>query len=335
MLEMRCSGRRPLSWLCCRLMKKVFVIEAAVLCFGCGELPCPPGTSELDGRCVTAGDCPQPMLCTPGAPMGFLGPVVVLEGDARPSCPANYPVTGVDAQQGLIDVPATCTCECGAPQGAGCGPMAVVGYGPGLLCRGVPRTMMESFANGECRPHVPLGGATHADVSAPVTTAGACVPTGSSDVPPPRWGTFARACGLGALPLAACVRDAETGVCVPEAPAEMGGHVCVFAMADVTCPESYPDPRQYFTDAEDTRGCAGDCACGGSTGVSCATAFFQSACSGGIILGGEVGTCGPIPETSSSHVAVSIAPTGGTCAAAGNAPTGTLVPAGIVTVCCR
>jgi len=107
---------------------------------------------------------------------------------------------------------------------------------------------------------------------------------------------------------------------------------------DVACPGApYDTKTVVYGGMDDTRGCE-DCSCGAPTGISCegdVELFTGVACTGSSLGSTPVPGCFDWPMRSGTfYFRADFAPTGGSCASSGGAPTGDVTPAEPTTLCC-
>ena len=107
------------------------------------------------------------------------------------------------------------------------------------------------------------------------------MPVEQPNVPPPPWGTFARACMSTTIVRTNCTLNKE--VCVAVAPGPEFKQ-CLSRSGDpavVHCPPSYPEKSVFYQDFVDNRFCT-PCTCGASEGGTCvgSIGFFEDAACG-------------------------------------------------------
>ncbi len=283
--------------------------------------------------------CGPGAACAPPAPPGWTGPVVLWEGTGgAPGCAGgSAPAFSGGAKPPMQG--AQCTCTCGPPTGAACGPVVLTFA---KNCRNGGSCGTASVAQGSCTPLSAFDtgcGTANPAVTAGGSTAsgGGCTPNASTSLPPWTWGSLALACEPSAGSGVACGTGVQ-GQCIA-VPSQFEGHACVLQQGAVSCPGGgYSVSHLYYTTANDSRTCS-SCTCGSPTGVNCnanaqVEVWSTAGCNGG--------TPQPLSPIPSGCVAPGFmqgatfrtTPTGGSCAPAGGQPAGTITPEGATTICC-
>jgi hypothetical protein len=312
-------------------------------------------TPDSGAACDTSHpDCSNPscqpaFACIPGVPSGWLGPVVLFErtgagapAPAAPACPATPPYAS-DAYDGHANPVSqgTCGCSCGAAAGVCTGPTVAIYQDSqcGTVCITVPNVST-------CAKGCPMATAKSASITAaPSPSGGSCPASLVSAIAPwsaaTDWATTARACGASAASRAVVQGGcAASQLCADAPPSTASQAWCVYQSGSLACPAGYPVDHVYFTGGTDTRACAGTCACGGPTGVSCTIAGVSvsatSDCAAPATLADTtVGQCNSNLAATARNVTARVTPSGGRCAPSGNpSVAGGIVPAAPTTVCC-
>ena len=299
-------------------------------------------TNNFDDNCDGKIDCADPTCsqqgfrCIPAAPNGWTGPAAYYSGAAAaPACPSAYPTDAIDGNSDPSQTPATCTCNCGAPQGVSCSPVTLT-YFVDNVCSQLCST--DSLPGNVCVPASCLK-ALSATASPPQPQGGSCAPSAGTNVPPVQWSDAERACtgpvGGGC---------AAGQVCAAPVGNPFGATQCVAMAGQQSCPAQYPNgaPTTYGG-ANDSRGCS-QCTCGSPGGLTCSqptvtlwtdaqctqlqyTSFAaDGACqaSGGGDMGGPLGAASTVSSLQGS----------GSCTQGGGTPQGTVTPTMPTTVCC-
>ena len=302
-----------------------------------------------DGDAVVMFDAPGEagctgvLACAPVAPAGWSGPIALWEGTGGPpSCSAGYAAI-LDGGAGLQAPPAQCTCTCGSPAGASCGPIEL--YFTKSACAvncGPDSGNAVTIAGGQCANlqafSMACGGSLQISVDGSAPSGGSCTADASSTVTPWSWDAEALACAPTVEFDAGC---GAGEICLPALQAPFEAHPCVWqAGANLPCPGNpYSAQRVYYGSASDDRGCTA-CGCGGATAVDCNQNGQVLLYSGGSCTN-QTGTITPLPQScvtpaGSPHSGTfTTTPTGGSCAPQGGAPTGGVTPQSAVTICCE
>ena len=274
--------------------------------------PDPCHRNDLDaGDTGDAGDAGLPNdagetcagECLPIPPNLWAGPELVWMGDEvdAPPCPAIAPLEGFAARRPPAEVqPCATTCSCMPPSGSCALPATVTaaatscaGDSPGVahtssdppaswggLCDGE-----NAISAGQLCGGVPC--VQSITVAPLIIKENDCQLVEKPSVPPPPWGTFARAC-IGTDPLLRCTM---LDACVPAAPSPEFKQ-CVATISDHgirPCPSSYPEKSVFYEEFVDKRTCTPcmcdapkDSACTGSIGL------FSDATCGAPLVGSTV-----------------------------------------------
>ncbi|MEO5731448.1 MAG: hypothetical protein ABI134_02245 [Byssovorax sp.] len=242
-------------------------------------------------------------VCLPAPPTEWVGPALVWMGDeaAAPLCPEFASREGVTARRPPAVQPCATTCTCERPSGSCELPATVTASA--AICpgngSGVAQTSFDPPASwsGACTAEnaIPAGklcGGVPCVQSVtvdPLTVKeSVCLPVEQPNVPPPPWGTFARAC-MSSETQPSCALHNE--FCVPVAPGPEFKQ-CVYSRGDPAlqhCPPSYPDKSVFYQDFVDNRSCT-PCTCGAPEGSTCvgSIGFFSDLSCGAPLLGPPV-----------------------------------------------
>lgn len=293
--------------------------------------------AAADGSDAPSGPCGSASLaCAPAVPAGWAGPAILYDKvgpplASPPACPGAYPAPGLDGFAQLSAPAATCTCDCGTPQGGSCGNASVTLYDdPG--CQ-TPCDGPVSVENGTCSQFTTsCPSPVYLAVTAPYATGGTCSPTLSSDVPTAAWSEIGRACSVAPAQPAAC---AGGGTCVPAPPVPFDGSLCVFSAGEVPCPtgSAYTARHVFYAGVDDSRACGACSAC----------TVTGSKCTGSITpyTGGCSTSVSPVPfgtacqsESLPAGLEGNATFTPGTCGGAVSTPSGGAAGTSPSTVCC-
>jgi hypothetical protein len=330
-------------------------------------------TNGIDDNCDGKIDCADPQCMSEGftcvppwAASGWTGPAVLYDafqsGGPAPSplpCASAgayaeaLPNTG-STELGNYDPTAvnpTCGCGCGSSvQGVTC-PEPTVSASTNSCPGG--GTVVAATASPTCT-HLTGNDAQSVTVTLGTASGGSC-PTNETGLPVPAWnkqtgweGT-GNACwtGRAASSYFSGAHGGCTGtnVCVEPRPgAFSGGAACVFLDGKASCPAGYANEHDYFTGANDTRGCSYSCTCT-ATGVACTADVTVSSATSGTCSGTQTMTnlpsgCTNVSNYSPVYIEATVASVGSCTFAAGAltggaAATGSVTPTGQVTVCCN
>gem|GEM_PF-1140224 len=288
--------------------------------------------------------------CAPDFPEDWEGPVILRPWvDGQPvECDGDYDITVADELgYELTAVPAACTCECEAPVGGACeGEVEVARttyIGPGQCW-----VDTETVAVLEPNEAAALNEASAGNFALwidmpddPDYVGGSCEYSATTMVEDATFAEHFTLCASDAPAAGACEFE---GSCMPtpEAPAEAA--LCIWAPGDLACPSGwgYADKTLGYDSVDDTRDCT-QCDCGEPAGECLDGAVFLQAVDSGTGAAFQIesapdGDCSTFPPTQIVTQAVwaGIAPTDDVgCEPQGGEPTGTVVPADAVTVCCH
>lgn len=274
-------------------------------------------------------------LCVPAAPLGWLGPVAVLENpsdDATPTCAGDYPSFSMEVFGDLQAQAAECDCDCGAPNNATCSTITVerdddvsCGVGP-----------LQTWQLGGCSNSIggPAGNYWRARAQ---VSGGTCTAMPTVDVPPAGFTTRLTACGLAVVDVGGCAGDDR---CIP-APAEpLDGRVCIWQPGDLQCPEGGWTARSVLHEGlADNRGCSA-CGCGMAQG-SCTGSVLatNTSCGAGATAFESISlnaACEQVSfQVTSMGVSGNPTPSNPTCTPWNSSPVGAADPVSPITVCCR
>jgi hypothetical protein len=301
--------------------------------------------------------CADETYCASGTAAGWLGYVVLVEGDpSRRSsglCPAGYPYEAFQAYEGLAAGNATCTpCTCGAPTDQSCTPPDSV-LVTNVICGGSETAYAElslpTLADGSCFGDdlVPggdwsCGGACNRSIAVPdaVVSGGSCVPSGATLAVNPVVATRRL---VACTPLGEGAGCGLTESCLPQVPESLADGLCIYRLGDHECPLFGPFKNRHLLhdNFTDTRGCDA-CECSSPSGGACAVtvSMFEDTatltCQDLVttVTSGECVNLSGNPTLSTRSAVVSEAPSGGSCQASGGALQGAFAVSGPITACC-
>lgn len=295
------------------------------------DVPLPPSCKAQNLRCV------------PVPPPGWSQPFALFAGTTAPTCPADAPLAAMDANDTLGAVPpAQCpACSC-VGTGLTCGPANVSAfYGSACASACTGTNSSGTLSNTKCFGFSCTEGQVRSVSVGPSAITGSCTPAVANPtptLPAVTWGGALRGCRPPTLSRVDC---ADGELCATKLPSPFGTKMCIAHDGDVPCATPYTESRRIgYTGTTDTRAC-GSCSCEPPKGDCKETAAIDYGGGGSgertCFSGGQ-----PVPtpgcvDTWPYH-AVSLTatlPPATTCAASGGAPTGTVVAAKPVTICCE
>jgi hypothetical protein len=316
---------------------------------GVGGTPledCLDGTdndNDGDADCADA-DCTPGVECVDPAPMGWEGyfriHTLPFADMTSSNCPDGMP------PETYYDTPniSECSpCTCGNWTGAACDPPPIDCWDESATCMG-PEMLDVSgiLPDGTCYqvPNIPGQGTPRScRLTGPASVAedGSCPVGGGAQLNPDPWVNRDDVCGVGAQIGGGC---GGSQVCIPRGGGDYMGPVCIRKMDQDTCPPSYPTPIEAATGEMDGRMCEGcDCAV---SGVTCTggsyTVYNQDNCTDEptpINSMNCVNVSNQLDSNTGSIKANTPTPAGGMCTPSGGAATGTVMPTGVVTFCCK
>ncbi len=267
-------------------------------------------------------------VCAPAPPSGWEGPVALWEGpptDPPASCAGPFDLEGPVMFGDLDPGQAQCACDCEAAEGIDCGTQVEIElYSPVTLCTNLsPPT--ELVAINGCTPLTT--GQQKFGVVEPEAKGGTCAPVEAHDLPAPKWGMRAVACGSTASSGDGCEGDQ---VCAPEL-ADPFTASCIYRAGDVSCPLGFSDRRVRYEGFTDTRAC-GACSC--EPPVAQCNAEVDLTTNGCSILLETVTSaqsCSGALTPEDAHATVMPS---GECAPSPSELAGEVTPDGAVTFCC-
>ncbi|HRI69262.1 MAG TPA: hypothetical protein PK156_33760 [Polyangium sp.] len=310
---------------------------------------------DMDGATDCAdSDCTPVATCTSNVPFGWSGFAVLFEGvpSQEPACPSTFP-SGMPyiGHHTPIAPPAMCSaCTCAAPTGETCDLPDAVSIS-NMTCNNNPMSIgninLPANWNGNCYSMSYFPSQTGCNgpcavsltAAAATVTGGACAPGGGMPTKPQQtWAILGKACGESSIG-GGC---GAGKVCQPKPTLPYLPGLCIYKTGDVACPAmDFTDKHVFYDSVDDTRGCTG-CACGAPSGSNCTAKLdvygdsFSSVCNT-LVTSLNTGSCMNLmnnPQLGAVKATITQPPNGGTCAASGGQPTGTVTPAGPTTFCC-
>lgn len=281
--------------------------------------------------------------CTDPAPGGWEG-YYRINTKAYPNmapsmCPDGLPPSP------FFDTPSPggCTaCTCGAWGNAACAPPTLQCYTNANNCMGNQLIDLTGLtADGACFnvPNIPMNPARSCTLTAlaSVKDSGSCPPSGGALMFPEPWANQDDVCGQ---PIGGGSGCAGGQVCVPSGAGDYSGPVCIRKMGQHACPAGFPTKIEAATGENDDRACNA-CQCGVS-GVTCTgggyTVHDQDNCGGSNVAVNAMACVVVTNQLDGDTGAISgttPAPANGTCAPSGGEASGSVMPQGVVTFCCK
>jgi hypothetical protein len=301
--------------------------------------PADSGDAAPDGPLFDPDACSGANTCAPIAPAGWQGPLVLWAGSGTPPACDSFYLPFFSGGTGLSAGAAQCTCSCGTPAGASCGPVTLqFGTSNCTTACGSSGGAM-SVTPGMCTSVQAMttacGTGAGANILGSTATGGACVPDGSVIVPPAQWATQAVACTPSAQSPAGCAAGEQ---CVPAPPTSFQTGFCIVKAGTNTCPPPFTNQHLYYADFSDSRGCS-PCTCGAPSGVDCNAGAHASTWGNAQCAANPGLDLTPLPVAcatfgTSHYLKITTAPDGGSCAPDGGASTGAAMAQDLTTVCC-
>jgi hypothetical protein len=308
---------------------------------------CTNGIDDDGNQLVDCADpaCATLTQCVPSPPTNWIGPVwlgLAASASALPACPSAVPAVAEGGTGTPSAAALSCTaCACANPTGGQCTMASSSNAYGGGGCSGAIVSI--SPKAGVCYDFPAISGTNYPNSFKPpaVTVVGSsCAASGGTETsrPAPVFAQMGRAC------LAPAAGGCAPGsACAPTAPPAFEPGACVLRTGDQICPSTFPKKTVLYDGAafDDTRAC-GACTCGTPTGRKCSGTFLPYLGPGCTNPWGgqpqpveETPNCFPGGSDYRSLVITPGNPSGGTCAAATGAQTGTVTPKNPTTVCCQ
>jgi hypothetical protein len=298
------------------------------------------GSDVLDAGADVPAHCSGVFECSPVVPTGWAGPFELYEGsNSAPACETGFSGSTLDGHAGLSAPAASCSCQCGAPQGLQCS-------SPTMTFSSTPTSCTTSCAAAILTPGVCTTvdmrtrcalGLTGAGMTVPAPAAptqGSCAPVRIEGIAVATWATNSRGCVASVASRADCKVGS---VCVPAPTSPFLAGLCIEQAGDVACPVTdYTTKYLYYAGITDTRGCS-TCTCGAVSGASCAGSIdqYKSADAGCNTLQ----TIYDLPQTCAAlqqpaDLVLSLKASNGSCAPSVVSATGAATPTTPMTFCC-
>ncbi|HEY3352354.1 MAG TPA: hypothetical protein VGQ83_03830 [Polyangia bacterium] len=310
------------------------------------EADCMDGIDN-DGNGLT--DCEDPACagyaCVDAPPAGWEA-VPWVDPNDQLDCDGLTPFELYDPAD-IVPADIGCGCQCGTPS-AGC--VATLECYPAQTCDD-PTSRTATAVGASCHA-VPSPSVTGACRATGLEARGGCGPIPSTSKPTPSytWAPTARACATNVFGYCAGGAGTPAPRCVPRPPAGAVGP-CIAGSGQTPCPAPYTVGATYATGhATDNRTCTGCtcgplqggvCQCGIASGSQCGIAVGASnTCDllATLFLPVSPATCVPsvtgIISAYAKLVGVELTSTGSCQPTALGSPTGEIVPAGAITLCC-
>lgn len=240
-------------------------IPLLVCALGSGVIAC---QSFIDVDRFASGDareggisfdaCGEAAVCLPTLPLGWSGPVVMVEESVETACGETFP-TEILRGDDIVDLPElTCSCACSAPAGQTCPNPRFQNFSS-TDC--TPATNGSTLATGSCTssfsPSPPPGGSVRVDAG--TATGGSCTPLAEEGRPPIE-AERRIVCGGASLESEGC-RDGAA--CLPIPSGGFEPRLCIWAEGEVPCPTGagFAETRTLYRDGYvDERTCS-PCTC--------------------------------------------------------------------------
>jgi hypothetical protein len=310
---------------------------------GSGVEDCTNGVDDNGDGLV---DCDDPQCqdfeCVDAPPAGWTKPGAFYLGASMnqiPDCPPNDPAPKAQGGFGLMFDDCSChDCGCDSRSGQSCDRLIIDLYQNATDCTGTKQVNMST--DNRCATGLFDG------MSVETTTnyvAGTCPATGGEVLfkPAPTFSKRGEVCEPDAV--GKCSQ--KNAVCAAKiVDGAFGPKACTSKSGDQACPTGYPNKTVLYQDTTDTRGC-GMCVCNPPANDCKATVTYFEGGNGdcnasnppGTAVTGTLGVCQSVPpQILSVKFGVLTWPsaTDG-CTPSGGQPTGTVVGAMPITVCCR
>ncbi len=295
--------------------------------------------NDMDGSIDCAdSDCTVGFTCTDAAPTGWTN-VALDQGLGAP--PAPMPCDSGAMPESLFTGPAgppeCAACTCGDLMGTTCKAPGLNCYLGSGGCNFGQQDWTNNFANGNCaKPNIGISVQLSCRLSS--TTAvdqpGSCTPSISDFANKDTWAGWVQACAIKASS-GGC---ADGSVCTPKPTGTQS--LCIRQDGQQMCPAGWNTVEAY-ADGADDRTCD---ACSCTANPTCTGGTYQvfdtNNCdpNGGAPITIDNNTCRNVSgqiDGNTWSVQKNPPTAGGSCAAQGGAPKGSVQPKGPVTFCCK
>lgn len=274
----------------------------------------------------TPAKCAAPNEYCVHPPVGW-SRIVALSVSDTP-CGGGFAAEVTVGKSDLVGADATCACSCDPPAGQSCGP-ATLHLWNDASCS---TPLLDKPLGPSCTQ---LGGQAlnglGATLTLPPFVPGACAPKLTPLVPPPS-STVRHVCEL----TAASGTCANEGSCAPAPDAGLSPSLCIWSEGELPCPGGdFSNATIVYRGAlTDTRGCSA-CDCMAPSGASCgASSSIFSTTSCGMLAATTTGGCIALASSSAQSATETLTLVPGSCEPIPSSPTGALVGADPITVCC-
>ncbi len=208
--------------------------------------------------------CGDGKTCSETPPMGWRGPVALLENQKGTNCSGDFPNLVFIGGGSPRGAPATCSgCTCDTTP---CGANTIVTTYTDAGCTTGPL----AYALGETCGSVSPTGAAHVVVTPPATTGTCTASAVTVHADPAAFGTQVIACG--GVKLGKSCGASERCAPAPTHPFEPG--LCIFQTGNVQCPAGLTK-HVFFDSFDDTRDCT-PCTCGAPAAKCAVSVKFSS-----------------------------------------------------------
>lgn len=281
------------------------------------------GGTTSGGGSSSGSPCDEPLQFVPAVPADWEGPILlgIHNSPGVPDCPDN--TTGQGVVMSGLEAPAfACDCNCSAPKSEECSASFEMFDAAGCGGTKVFGTTINHNACVSFSGSFVVESINWSPSGAPASVCDA-TPANHPQTPP-SWDHYARVCLM------------EWASCMEPPPSSFEDTYCVHKAGQQSCPTgAYSVHSVFYTEVDDQRGCADDCACN-PAGVDCAgqlKAYPQPSCQSPMepqwLNAGCTASVNAAPQ--SGHYSAQPA---GSCVPQQATPIGEANPAGPFTVCC-
>jgi hypothetical protein len=269
--------------------------------------------------------------------------------DQAPECPLGSATISYEGHADLVAPSACEACTCEPPTGSCELPSTLTASDAVCGSSGVTASFNAPTPwNGSCDSTTQTpDGAAHSLTIGPIAmTENGCAvgPPVAAKLVSLHWDTYALACDAN-WPMG----PGDRSICLPADPTPPGFAVCISQNGEHACPTApdnvFTERHVFYEGAQDDRQCSA-CTCGAPTGGACTAAisiYKGAGCSGstvvqGLTISSSSETCTDIQlpgQALGSKKAGATTYHPGTCPAMGGDGSGTAIPTGPATFCCR
>lgn len=311
---------------------------AGVLLMACNELIDVDRfmTGQGSGGGASAMACGTGAVCLPALPLGWRGPIVVVQPSGRADgCSGDFPTEVFRGDASVQVPPLECSCVCQPATGQSCPSPQFYNYANNGC---TPTTNGNPLTPGSCvssfSPSPPAGGSVRVDGG--TALGGSCVPT-PEERRPPITSERRIACEGSGWSQASCSSDQ---MCVPIPSEVFLPRLCIWTEGTLPCPSDAGFSEETIVlrgGYEDQRACS-ECICGPPSAGKCigsSEIFAQQSCGAKKADMPHDGTRVTLTPSGFSSVRLqssTLVP--GTCEASNVQPVGEVEGRNQATVCC-